>query len=508
MAVLTSSQWQALETCYDTLGPARLRYCPYQPTARQDAFLLLDCFEAFFGGAAGGGKTVCMGMGALQYADVPGYHALLLRPSLVEFQLPGGLMDLLFDWLAGTKAVWAGDRYAWVFPGPGKRVGSGGASVGFGFLDSPNDLARYAGTSYSFLGFDELVRFPENHYRRMLRVLRQPCSGSGLAAAPDGLRLDGVPIRVRSTSNPGGPGHGWVKSRFVDPASRHPCVVFMPSLLQDNPHLEQAGYRRTLEELPGAERLRLLRGNWDVADEGELFRSDWFPVIDRGDVPAMTHAVRYWDLAGTAPSDVAADPDYTVGLKLERDAGGIFYITDIARARRAPGGVEELVAETASMDGPGVRIVIEQEPGASGVALIDNYVRRVLSGHNVRGMRVTGSKQTRAQPVAAAAEHGLIKIVRGRNMGEFLDEVCGFPHASHDDCVDALSGAHTAIARGRVTMRCFVPTGNIYELGERAVRRQVANGSRRIDLQHRLREREAVAELAARIGLPVSDPGH
>ena len=119
--------------------------------------------------------------------------------------------------------------------------------------------------------------------------------------------------------------------------------------------------------------MRLLRGNWDVADEGELFHGDWFQVIDPSDLPAMTHAVRYWDLAGTAPSDVAADPDYTVGLKLERDAGGIFYITDIARARRAPGGVEQLVAETASLDGPDVRIVIEQEPGASGVALIDNY---------------------------------------------------------------------------------------------------------------------------------------
>ena len=56
-------------------------------------------------------------MAALQYSDVPGYDALLLRPSLAEFELPGGLIELSHDWLAGSKAVWSADAHCWRFPG-------------------------------------------------------------------------------------------------------------------------------------------------------------------------------------------------------------------------------------------------------------------------------------------------------------------------------------------------------------------------------------------------------
>ncbi len=500
---LADSQWQAVEAGYEAIGPARIRFCPHQPTAKQEAFLLVDAFEALFGGAAGGGKTVALGIAALQYADVPGYHALLLRPSLVEFQLPGGLMQLLTDWLAGTKASWSGDKNAFLFPGPGKLAGSGGASVGFGFLDSLADVGRYSGTSYSFLGFDELVRYDEIQYRRMLRVLRQPGSDARLPAAPDGLTLAQVPVRVRSTSNPGGPNHGWVKTRFVDPNTRKPDIVFLASRLEDNPHLDQATYLRTLDELPGAERWRLLRGDWDVADEGELFQQDWFPILDRNELPQMTHAVRYWDLAGTEPSIANTDPDYTVGLKLETDAQGCFYVTDIIRVRKAPGAIEQLVADTAKHDGRYVAIVLEQEPGASGVALIDHYIRNVLPGYTVKGNRVTGPKQIRAQPVAAAAEHGLVKLVRGRNLLEFLDELCGFPHAPHDDTVDALSGAHHVITKQGGQLRTYVPQGHIndYIPRDRLNRPRTAQDTLR-RLEHANRH---TANLAASVGIPWHD---
>ena len=50
----------------------------------------------------------------------------------------------------------------------------GGASLVFGFLDNPNDLGRYSGSSFSFVGFDELVRFEQQQYASMFRALRQP----------------------------------------------------------------------------------------------------------------------------------------------------------------------------------------------------------------------------------------------------------------------------------------------------------------------------------------------
>ena len=60
--------------------------------AKQRAFLQLDCREAFFGGAAAGGKSEALLMGALQYVDVPGYAALILRKDTQRLSLAGGLV--------------------------------------------------------------------------------------------------------------------------------------------------------------------------------------------------------------------------------------------------------------------------------------------------------------------------------------------------------------------------------------------------------------------------------
>lgn len=141
-------------------------------------------------------------------------------------------MELAHEWLGETKARWSGDTKTWRFPGPG-RNGAGGATLTFGYLADVSDVPRYAGSSYSFLGFDELTRFDEAHYRRMFRVLRQATDERGGLPGPDGATLSVVPPRVRATSNPGGSGHAWVKERFVNPESRHPGAVYLPSRVTD-----------------------------------------------------------------------------------------------------------------------------------------------------------------------------------------------------------------------------------------------------------------------------------
>jgi predicted phage terminase large subunit-like protein len=462
------STHEAVETILDLLGPLRVRNCPLQPTARQEAFLRLNVLEALYGGAAGGGKTIALLMAALQYTDVPGYHGIILRPTLTEFDLPGGLIELSHDWLAAGNAQWVGDTRTWRFPGPG-RTGSDGASLRFGYLDGINDVARYAGSSFSFLGFDELVRFDETEYQRMFRVLRQPQPSPNAPAAPDGLTLTDVPLRARATSNPGGPGHPWVKARFVDPHTRADHAVFMPSRLTDNPYLNQDDYLASLSVLPNAERERLLHGDWEIPDDGELFQRTWFEIIGPHHVPPSTRVVRFWDLAATEPGPANPDPDYTVGLRYELDTQtGTYYISDLVRARKTPAAVEQLVAETAERDGVGVSIVLEEEPGASGKAFTDRYKRHVLRGYDVRSLRPTGAKDVRARIVAAAAENGLIKIVRGRHTTDLLNELTSFPHGAHDDCVDALTGAHHAIeGRVEIPMRTFRSRGRFMTQHER-----------------------------------------
>ena len=76
---------------------------PHVPTSRQAAFLLLNCLEAFYGGAGGGGKSDALLMAALQYADVPGYNALIIRRNLSDLALPKALMDRAHTWLRGRQ---------------------------------------------------------------------------------------------------------------------------------------------------------------------------------------------------------------------------------------------------------------------------------------------------------------------------------------------------------------------------------------------------------------------
>jgi predicted phage terminase large subunit-like protein len=65
----------------------------------------------------------------------------------------------------------------------------------------------------------------------------------------------------------------------------------------------------------------------------------------------------------------------------------------------------------------------------------------MLAGWNVHAEAETGDKQTRAEPVSAQAYHGNLLIKRANWNDDFLEELCLFPAAAHDDQVDALAGA-------------------------------------------------------------------
>jgi predicted phage terminase large subunit-like protein len=173
--------------------------------------------------------------------------------------------------------------------------------------------------------------------------------------------------------------------------------------------------------------------------EGALFHRNWFPIVDT--VPKVLRCVRFWDLAATAPAP-GKDPDWTAGVLMGRDDNtGDIFILDVKRAQASAQHVQALVRQTAESDGTSVAIVMEQEPGSSGVAVIDYYRRQVLSGFDFHGERSTGDKVTRARPLAAQAEAGVVKLRRGSWNKDFLDEVEVFPFGSHDDQVDGASGA-------------------------------------------------------------------
>ena len=397
-------------------------YSPHAPTERQRAFLDCAALEAMYGGAAGGGKSDALLMGALEYVDRPQYAALLLRRSYSDLSLPGALMDRANDWLRGSGAHWNEQKKTWRFPG--------GATVTFGYLESETDKYRYQGSEFQFIGFDELTQFTESQYRYLLSRLRRPADST-------------TPLRLRSATNPGGVGHEWVKARFVDPGD--PGRPFIPAKLEDNPHLDQVEYERSLAELDIVTRQQLRHGDWDVLPEGRMFRRDWFEIVDAA--PAIGPTVRFWDMAATEEKP-GTDPDWTAGVKMRRSPEGVFYVLDVRRLRGTPKTTEQAVKQTAEEDGRGVAVWMEEEGGSSGKTVTDHYTRRVLPGWNYRGIRSTGPKTERAGPLSSQAEAGNVKLVRGSWNTDFLDEISPFPSPGvHDDQVDAASGALSKLTR-------------------------------------------------------------
>ena len=235
-------------------------FMPQEPTPKQREFLELDCLEALYGGAAGGGKSSALLMAALQYVHVPGYAALILRRTYADLALPGAIMDRSHDWLANTGATWLGTEKKWTFPS--------GATLSFGYLETERDKYRYQGAELQFIGIDELTQWPEAPYRYLLSRLRR-------------LAGSNVPLRARAASNPGGVGHDWVRKTFVE--SVDPQRRFVPANLRDNPHLDAAEYRKSLARLDENTRRQLEDGDW-VRDVGGLVYSGYREernVIDR-----------------------------------------------------------------------------------------------------------------------------------------------------------------------------------------------------------------------------------
>lgn len=417
----------------ELLTPKLSKYCPYKPTPKQAAFLLInDVKEVLYGGAASGGKSVGQLMAALQFVDVPGYSAILFRRTYSDLSLPGALMDMARQWLlpfTQTKEVhWSEKNKQYTFPS--------GATLSFGYLENEGDCYRYQGAEFNYIGVDECTHILPSNYTYMFSRLRKTTDMN-------------VPSRFRATCNPGGQFGEWYYNRFfIDRGSR----VFIPAGIYDNPHVDTEDYIESLNELDPVTRDQLLNGNWEIREAGEMFSREWLTEVDELDLPEHMKIVRCWDTAstevkGTKGRRKSLDPDYTASVKMGYYKG-IFYILDVTRDRMKPMEIENLVARCAEADGRQCDIRMEQEPGSSGEMVIDSYKRKVVPLYNFDGIKLTGSKVDRASLFSAACQAGKVCILKKcRNKGAFFDELESFPYGSHDDMVDAGSDAYNFFAK-------------------------------------------------------------
>ncbi len=176
---------------------------------------------------------------------------------------------------------------------------------------------------------------------------------------------------------------------------------------------------------------------------GGLFKRDWFELVDG--TPGHVQRVRYWDKGGTEGGGA-----YTAGVLMARcNRTGLYYVEHVERGQWAAMQRETRIRQTAETDRArgGVQIWVEQEPGSGGKDSAQATIRN-LEGFPCRAERPTGDKFARADPLAAAAEAGLVKLVRGAWNEAFLDELeAARPEAAYLDQMDAAAGAYNKLAQ-------------------------------------------------------------
>src|SRR5262245_8176052 len=157
----------------------------------QTTFLRAVAYEVLYGGQAGGGKSDALLYGGLRQINHPAYKALILRRTFPELR---ELIDRSLLTFPRAGGVWNQVDHRWTFPT--------GATYQFGYCGTYAEALQYQGQQYTWIGYDELGQLAEERVWLYLMSRNR-------AAAPGLVRM------MRASANPGGPGHAWIKRRFI-----------------------------------------------------------------------------------------------------------------------------------------------------------------------------------------------------------------------------------------------------------------------------------------------------
>ena len=229
----------------------------------QELFAAATEHSVLLGGSAGGGKTLALLMYAIRAcAEHPGLRAGMFRRSYPELR-ESVLAELAqYSFAEQLGASFNATEYELRWPS--------GSLLMFRYAETLQDATRRQGAQFQLLCLDERTLFPGEVVSFLESRVR-----SGRAGIPV--------IGVRSSANPGGPGHQSVKKEFIDSTAygqrlhtdiRGRTVRFIPAGLKSNPHLNPE-YAADLRALPEAQRRAFLDGDWDS------FAGAMFPELDR-----------------------------------------------------------------------------------------------------------------------------------------------------------------------------------------------------------------------------------
>ena len=260
--------------------------------------LLVQCpaEECFYGGAVGGGKTDGL-LGdysrGIEYGSK--WVGLFLRRFTPDMSYVIRRAQEIFCPVYGS-GIWKESKHEFQFPS--------GAILQFRAADRDGDALKHQGQQYTWIGVDELTQYETDYiYTYLFHRMRTASKG--------------VPTRMRATGNPGGPGHAWVKERFIDIAPPGQAVivrrkdgttyhrVYIPSRLEDNRILMEAdpGYGGRVYEISDPVLARAMReGDWNIAVGSAFPELDpRVHVIDPAPIPADKKIIRALDWGYTEP---------------------------------------------------------------------------------------------------------------------------------------------------------------------------------------------------------------
>lgn len=181
---------------------------------------------------------------------------------------------------------------------------------------------------------------------------------------------------------------------------------------------------------------------------GGMFKVDKLVITDKFPYPnEVEHTVRYWDKAGTTDGGA-----YTVGLKMSRLVGNRWFIWDMVRGQWASQERERIIRATAELDGTGVEVWMEQEPGSSGKESAEGTIRN-LAGFRVFAEHPTGDKAFRADPFSVQVNNGSVLVYNGPWLNKLVEELRYFPFSTYKDIVDSASGAFNKLVAKRLAKR-------------------------------------------------------
>jgi phage terminase large subunit len=276
----------------------------YVPLPRQKVAHDVDAPNVLFGGAAGGSKSHWLRWHLIKAClKHPGLRTLLLRRQFTELEQTH-LLAIKIE-VPRELARYVSNVHRLEFPN--------GSLLQFGHCNTDADFTSYLSTEWGMIGVDEGTQFTPYQ----------------LTMLPSRLRTTIPEFRTQYciASNPGGPGHLWLKSRFlehqVDP-EEHPGYkpeewVYVPSRVQDNPYLTD-GYVDRLRQLPEHSRRAYLEGDWDVFS-GQAF-AEWRTThhVQRFEPPPDWRWFGGMDWGYSAPGCVlflAAGPERDVLVRRE-----------------------------------------------------------------------------------------------------------------------------------------------------------------------------------------------